>query len=165
MQRSTATLDGRAVHQCCYIDPAAGKMAAHAQEKNFRASSRCGPVTFRPTGSRLKQKIANATPLAEALKQGRGFILVGDWLDDPYRDGGTAPRTIKDLIRSHLNPFPDPEDKAKDDIVDGLSVVFNELDRGITKPSEKSPRDARAEAAAILRKRHGSPGMRRGGRV
>lgn len=154
LQRATATLDGRAVTQSCYTDPAAGKMAAMAAEQNFKASPRCGRVVFRPTGSRAKQKIANATPLAEGLKQGRGYLLVGDWLDEPYLDGGNAPRTIKALIRSQLTPFPDPEDRAKDDIVDGLSAAFNEGDRGITNiQASGSVRETTAAAGKMLAQR------------
>lgn len=152
-QRNVATTDGRAVTQACYTDPAAGKGFAETQRQNFRSSRRCGPVDFVPAGSKKGQKISNATPLAKALQQGRVYALVGDWMDEPYRDGGTAPGTIGELIRSQLNPFPDPDDKVKDDFVDAVARAFNHGDRGPQVDTAKPTRETLKEAARELRRR------------
>jgi phage terminase large subunit-like protein len=160
LQRNTAALDGPAVDQVSFTDPgAAGKEAAMSTRRNFESSPRCGRVSFYPTGNKLNQKVLNAQALSQALEQGRGYILVGPWMDQPYSDAGDAPSTIRALIESQLFVFVDPE--AKDDIVDGVTVAFNHGDRGPQQPSPTDPRETIRQASAQLRQRLGLRGSGR----
>ena len=155
LQRSTATLDGPAVDQAFFVDPAAaGKFDALSTEQNLRASRRCGRVQSYPAGNKTDQKVINATPLSKALEQGRVYLLAGPWLDEPYRDAGEAPRTIGELLWSQVGVFVDAD--AKDDVVDAASVGFNHGDRGpVLAAPTATARETKHAAAEILRQRMG----------
>ncbi len=52
----------------------------------------------------------------------RGFILdETGWLAQPYRDAGSHPRTLGDLLCSQLDPFPNGD---HDDILDAMFDAF-----------------------------------------
>jgi phage terminase large subunit-like protein len=148
LMRATAALDGPTVTQIIEQDPGqAGKADALHTRRNLEASGRCGPIiTTRP----IADKVTKAQPLALALEQGmpggevwqpRGFILVGPWLEEPYADGGEAPRTLGDLLWSHVAPFPDG---LHDDAADTLAIAYA---AGVRAANAKPDRAARVSRA------------------
>lgn len=75
----------------------------------------------------------------------RFFVLDGPgwnegWLMQPYSDAGSHPRTLGDLVWSHLDPWPHG---AHDDVADALADA---VERGTSGPSRQLTPGQRAAA-------------------
>ncbi len=152
LMRSTATLDGQRTTQAVYQDPGqAGKTDAMYTREQLLKSSRCGRVHIEPAGNRANQKVVHATPVAEDLRQGRGFILAGAWLDERYEDASCPPTTLLGLMRAQLGAFPSDEERDKDDLIDALSLA-HKVGKG-ARVVTGDPRKTAAEARALLRRK------------
>ena len=137
----TAAADGVGVIQCIPKDPAAaGKSDVLHTSAVLRAAL---PGVRVVTRAPLKAKKVRAQTMSNELRLGqrskaavlelveveadtfehqpRGFILEGAWISRPYSDAGSGPETMGALFTAMVYAFPDPEDEAKDDIVDAMS--------------------------------------------
>jgi len=137
----TAATDGPSVIQCIPKDPAAaGKSDVLHTSSSLRAALPGVQVVVRAP---LKNKKVRAQKMSRELELGqrskaavlelvevdentfehqpRGFVLEGAWMSRPHSDAGSAPETMGALFASQVYAFPDPEDKAKDDIIDAMS--------------------------------------------
>jgi phage terminase large subunit-like protein len=111
-----------------------------------------------------KNKVIRGQPMGLALRLGmldgkiahrearpgeewsaRGYILdQTGWLQQPYTDAGSHPRTLGDLVFSQLDPFPNGE---HDDILDAMFDAFAVW----SKPRADRAAQAGRRAAAYVR--------------
>lgn len=95
-----------------------------------------------------------------AVAEPRFFVLDGPaqpgwpasyregWTTEPYRDAGSHPRTLGELVWSHLDPWPAYRDGGHDDIPDALADAYA---RATARARVDRGRAARGRAQAYTR--------------
>lgn len=162
----TAQADGHMCQQVHKQGPSdAGKTDVYHTKPLLSVQGGLDPVHVREA----KDKVVRCTPLMNAVELGmyngrpvgpdnprpddapwepRCFVLDPDgWLLEPYKDAGSHPETIGELLWEHLDPFPNGEhDDAADAAADAFEVGMPGAVSRRVKP------DARARRLAAGRR-------------